>query len=60
MDLTVPGGEDELVEVYNTLVRAFRDLDIPDFPIVESGAEVLDGELLDDLARLWPSLPERA
>ena len=54
--VTVAGGEEELLRVYDRLLVMMQDLRIPDFPVVESRPEPLDAELLEDIARLWPPL----
>lgn len=58
LDVTVPGGERELLAVYNDTLRMFLELEIADFPITEEQPTELDEGLLEDLPRLWPPLQE--
>lgn len=54
LSLTVAGGEEELLRVYDQVLLMIQDLRYAGFSIIESGPESLDAELLEDLARLWP------
>ena len=56
LSITVPGGEEDLLQVYDRLLVMFQDLRFADFPILEGPSEFVDAELLEDLSRLWPAL----
>ena len=58
--VTVAGGEEELLHVYDRVLAMVQDLRIPEFPVVESHPEPLNAELLEDIAILWPPLVENA
>ena len=60
LSLTVAGGEEELVRVYDRLLVLMQDLRLADCPITENRPESLDADMLEDLALLWPPLAENA
>ena len=52
-DITVD-DEAHLLQVYDIIVDLIRELGLDNFPIVEAPDEVLDEDMLDDFAILWP------
>jgi len=46
--------EAHLLQVYDIIVDLIRELGLDNFPIVEAPDEVLDEDMLDDFAILWP------
>ena len=59
MGVTVSGGTEELLTLYDNILGMLHDLAFDNFPVVEAPAEQLTEELLEDLALLWPALVEQ-
>ena len=59
MGVTVSGGTEELLTLYDNILGMLYDLAFDNFPVVEAPAEQLTEELLEDLALLWPALVEQ-
>ena len=49
----------DLLRVYGEILVILQDLLFGRFPIQETPPEVVDAELLDDLALLWPTSEQK-